>query len=112
MEDTNMGKKILAAKSLEPYFLKHDNSRNIVLLSDIPKLCVDEPCCLGVDEAGRGPVLGKTDIQLKHLDFVLKIGIRLSQVSQTALVYLECSDEDLEDVELSPIFRLFCIRKP
>lgn len=68
MEDTNVGEKVLSVKNLESYFLKQDNSRNIVLLSDIPKLCFDEPCVLGVDEAGRGPVLGKT---YSHKTFLL-----------------------------------------
>jgi ribonuclease H2 subunit A len=81
MESTNMDGKKLSADSLGSYFLKHDNSRNIVLFSDIPKLCLDEPCVLGVDEAGRGPVLGKTNILLKHVQFVFMMGYRLSQAS-------------------------------
>lgn len=51
--------KIDSLASLGPYISQQDNSQNFVYFSDIPKICLEEPCMLGVDEAGRGPVLGK-----------------------------------------------------
>ncbi|XP_036334061.1 ribonuclease H2 subunit A isoform X1 [Rhagoletis pomonella] len=50
--------KIYSLKNLGPFIAAHDNSQNTVYFQDLPDICKREPCMLGVDEAGRGPVLG------------------------------------------------------
>ncbi|XP_045499201.1 ribonuclease H2 subunit A [Colias croceus] len=47
-----------ALQNLQDFIKSQSNSTKFVNCSDVPSICKSEPCMLGVDEAGRGPVLG------------------------------------------------------
>ena len=39
-----------------------DTLQSRSLQSPVPQVALQEDCCMGIDEAGRGPVLGKIPV--------------------------------------------------
>lgn len=47
-------------KKMDLSAFENDNLKPFLVESEIPEVSKAKPCCMGIDEAGRGPVLGKT----------------------------------------------------
>ena len=78
-----------------------NNSKNTYLDSVIPSVCKNEPCVLGVDEAGRGPVLGKTReglifSLLSYYRVLVGIYHEVRRFSNFAYVFDQCLSFDLK----------------
>ncbi|KAK9882368.1 hypothetical protein WA026_020893 [Henosepilachna vigintioctopunctata] len=86
-------------ETLDNYLSNMDNSKSNSYISKIPEVCKEYPCCLGIDEAGRGPVLGP-----------MVYGISFCPVNEgSLLVELNCEDSKvLNEKKRDDIFVDIC----
>ncbi|KAL1492255.1 hypothetical protein ABEB36_012732 [Hypothenemus hampei] len=99
IEEVETRREIHDLSSLESFLLHNDNFKNVSYISDVPEVCKEYPCILGIDEAGRGPVLGP-----------MVYGTAFIPINeQTLLTTLQCADSKaLNEEKRDDIFENIC----
>lgn len=110
--------EITSLEALDVSLAERDNSVNEMYISPIPQCCKDYPCLLGIDEAGRGPVLGKLNYlqnySLNCCYFLnagpMVYGISFCPINKAVLLdELECDDSKvLNEQKRDTIFEKIC----